>query len=272
MKKTLKFPLLTMAALMALTACNPATTSNASGAGASGVAAASTSNHIDASAPADLATETQQVSYVMGYQLGTSLKPIKQNGGELDMKVLIAAMQDAVDGKKPRLSEEQSQKAVESFMKGMEEKIKKQAAETAAAGEKFLAANKAKDGIKTTASGLQYKIEKEGTGASPVIGDGVEVEYVGKLIDGKEFDSNKGKDPFRVPLDGKSVMPGWTEALQLAKEGGEYTWYIPAKLAYGERPLPNIPANSVLVFNIKVLKVVKGAAKANAASQPAKKK
>lgn len=269
MKKTLKFPLFTVAALVALTACNPATTSNSA---ASGVAVASASDHIDASAPVDLTTEVQQVSYVMGYQLGTGIKPLKKNGGELDMKVLIAAMQEAIDGKKPRLNEEQGQKAVESFMKGMEEKMKKHAAETAAAGEKFLAENKSKDGIKTTASGLQYKIEKEGTGASPVIGDGVEVEYVGKLLDGTEFDSNKGKEPFRVPLDGKSVIPGWTEALQLAKEGGEYTWYIPAKLAYGENPLPNVPANSVLVFNVKVVKVIKDAAKANAAAQPAKKK
>lgn len=250
-----------LAMALALAACNQGT-STANGA-ASGVSA---------TAPKGLETETQQISYIFGQQMGEQLKEVKNNGGDLDIKLITEGIQDKLDGKPSKLTDEQIEKTMLSFMETMKKNAEQKANEAQAAGDKFLSENKTKEGVKVTASGLQYKVNKEGTGASPVLGDGVMVEYTGKLIDGTEFDSTKahGGEPFAVPLTGDSVIPGWTEGLQLMKEGGEYTLYIPAKLAYGPMsPSPKIPANSVLVFDMKVVKVEKGAVKA--AKAPAKK-
>jgi FKBP-type peptidyl-prolyl cis-trans isomerase len=126
----------------------------------------------------------------------------------------------------------------------------------AQAGESFLKENATKEGVKTTASGLQYKALKEGEGKSPKATDTVSVHYKGTLIDGKEFDSSyKRGTPTEFPLN--RVIKGWTEGLQLMKEGAKYQFFIPAKLAYGENPPPGsgIPANSVLIFEVELLKV-----------------
>jgi FKBP-type peptidyl-prolyl cis-trans isomerase len=123
-------------------------------------------------------------------------------------------------------------------------------------GEKFLADNKTKEGVKTTASGLQYKITKEGTGKQPKATDSVLVHYEGKLLDGTVFDSSiKRNEPISFPLN--RVIPGWTEGLQLVKEGGKAILYIPAKLAYGERGTPGGPIgpNETLIFEVELLKV-----------------
>lgn len=270
-----KFSLIALATTLALTACGQAVNNNA----ASGVAAPKTASGAVA-APKGLETNTQQMSYIIGENMGKELAAAKKEGAfEVDMKALTQAIQDQLDGKESALTQEQKQKAAEEFQKLLEEKekqkaeeMKAKAGETLKAGEKFLEENKAKDGVKTTASGLQYKINKEGTGDTAKLGDGVMVEYTGKLIDGTEFDSTQahGGQPLAVPLTGDSVIQGWTEGLQLMKEGGEYTLYIPAKLAYGEQASPKIPANSVLVFDMKIAKIEKGAAKAETA--PAKKK
>ena len=125
-----------------------------------------------------------------------------------------------------------------------------------AAGTAFLAQNKNAPGVKTTASGLQYKVNKEGAGKNPTANDVVTVEYEGRLIDGSVFDSTAqhGGQPATFPLNG--VIPGWTEGLQLMKEGGDYTFYIPANLAYGDNsPAPSIPPGSTLVFDVKLIKV-----------------
>lgn len=263
MKKS-TLSLTVLAAALALTACNQ------QGAGATN--AASGAAAVDASAPKGLETQSKQVSYVIGQQMGEQLLEIKRNGGEIDVKVLAEGIQDKLDEKQGKMTQEQAAKAMQGFMESMRANAEKKASEMAAAGDKFLAENKAKEGVKVTASGLQYKVNKEGTGATPAIGDGVMVEYTGKLIDGTEFDSTKshGGEPFAVPLTGDSVIPGWTEGLQLMKEGGEYTLYIPAKLAYGQMsPSPKIPANSVLVFDMKVVKVEKGVVKnAKPAAKP----
>lgn len=262
MKKT------TLAVLtaLALAACSQGTpntnNNNASGAATSGTTPAAASGA--AAAPKGLETDVKQISYVFGYEMGGQLAEIKKNGGEVDVKVLAEAIQDQLDGKPSKLTPEQSDQAVKKFMEDMKNNVEKKAKEAKEAGEKFLTENKAKEGVKVTESGLQYKVVKEGTGDSPVLGDGVMVEYTGKLIDGTEFDSTKahGGQPFAVPLTGDSVIKGWTEGLQFMKEGGEYTLYIPANLAYGENsPTPKIPANSVLVFDMKVVKIEKGAAK-----------
>lgn len=124
------------------------------------------------------------------------------------------------------------------------------------AGEKFLSQNKTAAGVHTTASGLQYKINHEGNGKSPKATDMVTVEYEGRLIDGTVFDGTAlhNNKPATFPLNG--VIPGWTEGLQLMKEGSSYTFYIPANLAYGNQsPASTIPANSTLIFDVKLIKV-----------------
>jgi FKBP-type peptidyl-prolyl cis-trans isomerase FkpA len=123
-------------------------------------------------------------------------------------------------------------------------------------GEAFLKENAKKEGVKTTTSGLQYKVLKEGDGKSPKATDTVQVNYRGTLIDGKEFDSSyKRGEPAEFPLN--RVIPGWTEGVQLMKEGAKYQFTIPSKLAYGERGTPGgpIPGNATLVFEIELLKV-----------------
>ncbi len=123
-------------------------------------------------------------------------------------------------------------------------------------GAAFLKANATKEGVKTTASGLHYKITKEGTGKSPKATDTVKVHYKGTLLDGKEFDSSyKRGEPIEFPLN--RVIPGWTEGVQLAKEGGKIELYIPSKLAYGEGGTPGGPIgpNETLIFEIELIQV-----------------
>jgi FKBP-type peptidyl-prolyl cis-trans isomerase len=151
----------------------------------------------------------------------------------------------------------------------MAAKKAKEAAENLAVGTAFLEENKAKEGVKVTPSGLQYKVIQEGTGNTPTADDRVKTHYRGTLIDGTEFDSSyKRNRPAEFPV--KGVIKGWTEALQLMKEGGKWELYIPANLAYGERGRPNIPANSTLIFEIELLEIDKPDPNANkaGASQP----
>ena len=126
-----------------------------------------------------------------------------------------------------------------------------------AAGDAFLAENAKKEGVKTTASGLQYKVIKSGTGESPKLTDTVKVHYHGTLIDGTVFDSSVQRgQPVSFPVGG--VIPGWVEALQLMKVGDKWQLFIPAKLAYGDQsPSPAIPPNSVLIFEVELLGIEK---------------
>lgn len=129
-------------------------------------------------------------------------------------------------------------------------------ADAATASKAFLAANQNKPGVKTTASGLQYKINQPGSGKHPKTTDVVSVEYEGRLIDGNVFDSSAkhGNTPVMFTLN--QVIPGWIEGVQLMQEGADYTFYVPAELAYGENGVPNvIPANSALIFNVKLVKI-----------------
>jgi FKBP-type peptidyl-prolyl cis-trans isomerase len=122
-------------------------------------------------------------------------------------------------------------------------------------GQQFLKENATKEGVKTTPSGLQYKIVKEGTGKSPAATDTVLVHYRGTLLDGTEFDSSyKRNEPISFPLN--RVIKGWTEGLQLLKEGGKAILYIPSKLAYGENGAGGIIGpNETLIFEVELLKV-----------------
>jgi FKBP-type peptidyl-prolyl cis-trans isomerase len=130
------------------------------------------------------------------------------------------------------------------------------AAKNIEGGQAFLAENSKKDGVKQTESGLQYKVLTEGTGPKPKASDTVKVHYKGTLIFGTEFDSSyKRGEPAQFPLTG--VIKGWTEGLQLMPVGSKYEFYIPADLAYGASPRPNIPANSTLIFEVELLEIVK---------------
>ena len=179
---------------------------------------------------------------------------------DIDQKALTQGLADALAGK-PALDPSEVQS---TLMKFQQEMMSKQQAKMQVEGEKnlkdgdaFLAANAKKDGIKTTASGLQYKVVKSGTGASPTAADTVKVNYEGTLIDGTVFDSSiKRGEPASFPVN--RVIPGWTEALQLMKVGDKWKVFIPAKLAYGERsPSPTIPPNSTLIFDVELLSIEK---------------
>jgi FKBP-type peptidyl-prolyl cis-trans isomerase FkpA len=139
-------------------------------------------------------------------------------------------------------------------MAKQEEESKKLSETNIAEGKKFLEENKAKEGVVTTASGLQYKIITEGTGAKPKATDTVTVNYEGKLLDGTVFDSSaKHGQAATFPLDG--VIPGWTEALQLMPQGSKWEIYIPSELAYGAGGQGPIPASATLIFEVELLEI-----------------
>ena len=193
-----------------------------------------------------------KVSYSIGLNVGANFK---KQGQELNPDALLAGVKDALSGKTPALNENELKETMEAWSKQMEDKQKVVGEKNAADATKFLAENKKKDGVKTTASGLQYKVMKEGAGAQPKETDTVTVNYRGTLINGTEFDSSyKRGQPATFPVN--AVIKGWTEALQLMKTGSKYQLFIPADLAYGARAVgPDITPNSALIFEVEVLEV-----------------
>ena len=200
--------------------------------------------------PSQLKDLKDKVSYSIGLDLGFNFK--KQNL-ELNTDALLAGVKDALGGKQPLLSESEVKETMTALTKQLEEKQKAVAEQNVKDGEKFLAANKTKEGVKTTASGLQNKVIKEGTGPQPKVTDSVVANYRGTLINGTEFDSSyKRGQPATFPLSG--VIKGWTEGLQLMKVGSKYQLFIPANLAYGDRAMgADIAPNSTLIFEIELV-------------------
>src|SRR6188472_1448114 len=207
-----------------------------------------------------LKDQKDKVSYSIGMQIGFNLGRQKV---DINPDILAAGIKDAIAGK-PQLTTDQVKDIMAQFEKNKTE------------GAKFLEDNKKKPGVKTTASGLQYKVEKEGTGAQPKPTDMVTVNYRGTLIDGTEFDSSyKRGQPATFPVNG--VIKGWTEALQLMKQGAKYQLFIPSSLAYGERAMgPDIGPNSTLIFEVELqdvkpppTPVPQGSAKVPPPPQPA---
>ncbi|MEJ2233586.1 MAG: FKBP-type peptidyl-prolyl cis-trans isomerase [Syntrophobacterales bacterium] len=202
----------------------------------------------------ELKDDKAKESYSVGYQFGQNLKKMET---DLDAEILSAAIQDGLSGKESRLSDEEMRAAVaklrEKTVAAMHASIKERGQKNLAEAEKFLAENKTKEGVKTTESGLQYKIIKEGEGASPKAGDTVTVHYRGTFVDGSEFDSSYQRgQPATFPITG--VIPGWTEALLLMKKGSKWELYIPPELAYGQRGAGNhIPPNSTLIFEVELI-------------------
>ncbi|AHI06384.1 peptidyl-prolyl cis-trans isomerase, FKBP-type [Bdellovibrio bacteriovorus W] len=199
-----------------------------------------------------LDTDIKKASYAIGQQIGGNLK---QQNIDFDSDALAMALKDAAAGKN-EMSKDDMQAAMMKLQELAMQKQQEVADSNEKEGKAFLEKNKSAAGVKTTTSGLQYIMEKEGTGASPSKDDVVKVHYKGALTNGEQFDSSYDRgQPAEFPVSG--VIPGWTEALQLMKPGGKAKLFIPAELAYGPSGRPGIPPNSVLVFDVELLEVVK---------------
>ena len=210
---------------------------------------------------AKAATATKDPSYAFGVGIG---KTIKEMGVELKYDQFMKGMKDVLEKNKPSITDEEATQIIQT---AITDATAKKAKDNLAKEEKFLADNGKKSGVVTTASGLQYQVEKEGTGVAPKATDVVKVNYVGTLLDGTKFDSSIDRgEPATFPLN--QVIPGWTEGIQLMKVGGKTKFFIPSKLAYGENGMGRvIPANSTLIFEVDLLEINPVAAPA----APAKK-
>lgn len=197
-------------------------------------------------------SDDQKVSYGIGYNMGGGLA--RDGALTVDQAALMAGLADGLAKAKTRLPESEIEAAFAALRQ-------KAAAAQAAAGEKQLAAgkeylekNKAKPGVKVTASGLQYEVLKSGSGPKPTTANTVKVHYHGTLIDGKVFDSSvERNEPIEFPVTG--VIPGWVEALQLMSVGDKWKLTIPADIAYGPRGKGDIPPNAVLIFEVELLEI-----------------
>jgi FKBP-type peptidyl-prolyl cis-trans isomerase FkpA len=208
-----------------------------------------------------LDTVEQQQAYGIGASVGNFLnKDLADKtaiGIELDQALLIRGFEDALAGN-PKIDEEKIREVLTaldtSVRTKQEEKAKVESEQSIVAGEKYLADNAKKEGVTVTESGLQYEVMVQGDGDMPVATDVVKVHYKGTLLDGTEFDSSYSRDePTTFPLN--RVIAGWTEGLQLMPVGSKYKFTIPSELAYGDRDLGKIPANSTLIFDVELLEI-----------------
>lgn len=191
-----------------------------------------------------------KLSYALGMVIGHNLKGMNVKG--LNAADFAAAVTDVLEGKATQLNDGEAQLTVQQYLQQQQEQQGKAARE---AGEAFLAENAKKDEVTVLASGLQYSVLREGEGRSPKASDSVKCHYEGTLIDGTVFDSSyKRGEPATFPLGG--VIAGWTEGLQLMKEGAKYRFFIPFNLAYGARGAgESIPPYAALVFDVELLEV-----------------
>ncbi|MDN3413699.1 MULTISPECIES: FKBP-type peptidyl-prolyl cis-trans isomerase [unclassified Pseudoalteromonas] len=240
MRKTIKLSLIA-ASVLALTACNQEAKKE--------------------QADVKLDTVAQQQAYGIGASVGNflnkDLADKKEIGIELDQALLMRGFEDALAGN-AKIDEDKIREVLtaldESVRTKQEEKAKVESEKSKAEGEKYLADNAKKEGVMVTESGLQYEVMSEGEGAKPVATDVVKVHYKGTLLDGTEFDSSYSRnEPTTFPLN--RVIPGWTEGLQLMPVGSKYKFTIPSDLAYGDRDLGKIPANSTLIFEVELLEI-----------------
>ncbi len=201
-----------------------------------------------------LTTDTQKFSYTVGVQIGQSLK---RDAKDIDVDLVTRAIKDVLGDKKLQISQEDMQKTMESFQKKQQEKQASAGDKNEKVGAEFLAANKKKDGVQETASGLQYKVVKAGSGDKAKATDTVVVHYKGTLTNGTEFDSSyKRNEPTSFQVN--QVIQGWQEALQLMNPGAKYQLVIPGKLAYGPRGAGGqIGPNETLLFDVELLEIKK---------------
>lgn len=203
-----------------------------------------------------LKTKLDTISYILGSDIG---KNIKASNIDLNLDMFVKGMQHGQAGIDTVFTKAQVDTIMQHFQEEMMAKQQSEgsmkSADNKAAGASFLAQNKTRKEVKTTPSGLQYEVITEGTGAVPTAADEVTVYYSGKLLDGTVFDATKPGSPISFGLSG--VIPGWTEGLQLMKEGGKNIFYIPSELAYGDRPIGPIPAGSTLIFEVELVSIKK---------------
>lgn len=192
------------------------------------------------------------MSYAIGINMAANLK--RGEIEEINIEAFAKGLKDAYDEKEGAMTNEEAIDFLNNYFTKIQEVKAKAALEE---GEKFLAENAKQEGVVVDSTGLQYKVIEEGTGPMPTPEDMVKVHYRGTLIDGTEFDSSYGKDPAQFQLN--RVIKGWTIGLQKMKVGAKYMFYIPAELGYGANPRPGgaIKPNSVLIFEVELLDIVK---------------
>ena len=225
-------------------------------------------------APLVLKTQKDKFSYALGMKMGANLK---KQSVPVDPAILARGLKDGLAGGKTLLTDDEAQAALKAMQDDLRAKQQAKIQEAAGAnkkeGEAFLSANKGKEGVVALASGLQYKILKEGTGPKPAATDSVVCNYQGTLINGKEFDSSyKRGQPATFPVNG--VIKGWTEALQLMPVGSKWQLFIPADLAYGDRGAgADIGPGETLIFEVELLSIEdKSKEKDKAPEKPEEKK
>jgi FKBP-type peptidyl-prolyl cis-trans isomerase len=237
------------------------------GAGTAAKTPAAKTGTAGARAPFTLKTDKDKQSYAIGLNIGTNVaKSMEKDGVVVDPGILARGIKDAMAGGKKLMTEEEAKttlaalstsvrKKQEELHKEQDEKMQALGAVNKGEGEAFLAANKAKDGVITLPSGLQYKILTAGTGPKPTAADSVVCNYKGALLNGTEFDSSyKRGQPMTIPVG--RVIKGWTEALQLMPVGSKWQLFIPPDLAYGTSSAgPDIGPNSTLVFEVELLSI-----------------
>lgn len=209
----------------------------------------------DANAIPGLKDEKARVSYMIGLDMGQTLKQVKD---EIDVPTLERGLKAALNGEKPLMNDQQAQQVREAFAQKLQLKQMQKQMEAASKntkeGQAFFAKNGKAPGVQTTATGLQYQVLKAGNGPKPKADDAVTVHYTGTLLDGTKLDSSYDHGgPATLPL--AQVVPGWREGIQLMPVGSKYRLWIPAALGYGEQGTPGgpIPPNATLVFDVELI-------------------
>lgn len=245
---------LSTVAALGLFACQPNTSDEAATTGT------------DIAETTDVSTESMTDAQKQAYAMGASMGLFVTNRAEqqeklgypMDQAALKEGFEDGLNGSLKFTQQEIqqiAQQGEEIIRTKQQEMAQKAAQANIDAGVAYLEENAKKEGVTTTDSGLQYEIMEEGEGASPAAEDIVKVHYRGTLLDGTEFDSSyKRGEPAQFPLN--QVIPGWTEGVQLMKEGAKYRFHIPSDLAYGERATGSITPNSTLIFDVELLEIV----------------
>ena len=204
--------------------------------------------------PAVLKDQRDKASYSIGVKIGADMKA---NALDLNSEALVTGLQDGISGAKPQLSDKERADSLMAFEQDLQkkeiERLKQLAEKNKKEGAEFLAANKAKEGVKTLPSGLEYKVLAEGNGTQPKPTDQVTVNYRGTFLDGTEFDNSyKRGEPITFPVNG--VIKAWSEALPLMKTGAKWQLFVPAELAYGEKGAGRaIGPNSTLIFEVELV-------------------
>jgi len=200
-----------------------------------------------------LSSDAQKSSYAIGL---TTAQSIARQGVQLEFDAFMLGVKDALEGTKPRLTQEQFQAALDNASKSVDSRFKEQAQNNLKAGREFMAKNKSQEGVTELSNGIQYKELRKGAGGHPKATDNVTVHYTGSLIDGTEFDSSKSRGQ-PVTLGLGSVIRGWQEVLPLMTVGSRWQVVIPPSLAYGAKGAGPIGPNETLVFEIELLDIAK---------------